>query len=191
MQHTGFGAARSSAEHTHLHLWNDGFNVVHHLTAESLVTTGQLLGIPAHQTQPGHHGAAAQPPAPAIDQRFPVGRLIGKRFIQVLGQVGCHHGSAQTLGFKWADLLVNRADGDAFFVAQHGAVDGARDVIELEFRWSSGINDGAVAVNFRDAHGLSMGHQLVNASHMALETSYDRHLKAQQTQKEGRTRHTH
>ena len=157
-QDARFGAARGAAEHAQLQLRHEGFDLLHHMAAVAFVATGELLRVPAHQAQPGHHRAAAQAAAPAVDQRFPVGRLVVEGVTQMARQVGAHHGSAQALGLERADLLVDGADLRPLFIVEHRAVDGAGDAVEGKFGRRTRVDDGLELVDFADANGLAVGH---------------------------------
>ncbi len=116
-----------------------------HVVPEALVAAGQLLRIPADQAQPGHHRAAAQAAAPAVDQRPPVRRPVGELLAQVARQVGRDHRAADPSGLEGPGLLVKGADDPALLVVEHRAVDGAGDVVERELGRRAGIDQGVEA----------------------------------------------
>ena len=158
LQHARLGAAGGATNHAQGQLRRQFGQPVHHMATPRLVAASQLLGIPAHQAQPGHHRAAAHAAAPAVDQGLPAGRLIVKLLAQMPRQVGCHHGAAHAPRLKGALLLVNGAHNAALVVIEHRAIDGARDVIECVFGGRTRIDQGVKRMAVCHAHGAAVAH---------------------------------
>ena len=133
VQQPRLGAAGGPAHHAQPQLRHQLAQLFGNVVAVGFVASGQLLRIPPHQAQPGDHGAAAHPPAPAVDQRLPAGGPVGQGGVQMAGQIGRDQSGPQALGLERALLLVQGADGGPLLVAQHRAVDRPRNMVKGKF----------------------------------------------------------
>ena len=121
--------------------------------AIGLVAAVELDCGPADFGQDVGQRAAAVAAAPAIDQRLPVARLVGKLRLQVARDVVRDQGGAHFLCFEGIDLLVERADPHPLLVVQHRAVDGAGQVVEGELALAAHVDDGVEMVQLGEDLG--------------------------------------
>ena len=110
-----------------------------------LVAAIELHRLPAYLGQDMRHCATAVAPAPAVDQRLPVARLVQQGVFEVLADVARNQRRAFLLGLERTGLLVQGADLGALRIIQHRAVDGARNMVFGELRGAADIDDGVVA----------------------------------------------
>ena len=117
------------------------------MLAEGLVAALELVRLPADLAQDDLHGAAAHAAAPAIDQRPPVLGHIQHALLDMRGNIGGNQRTANLLGLKRRNLLVDGADLGALLVAQYRAVDRAWHMVFGKFERGAHIDDGAEVAN--------------------------------------------
>ena len=101
----------------------------------------ELARLPADHIEQRRHRTRAFAAAPAIDQRPPVARPVGESRFQMVRDIARDQRRADPRGFERRYLLVRRADQHALFVAQHGRVERARNMVFREFERRAHIDD--------------------------------------------------
>ena len=117
------------------------FKLGDHPSAIGLVPALQRLSVPADLAQHVRHGAGALAAAPAVHQRPPVLALAPEQGFDVVRDVLRQQRGAELLGVELRDLLVQRADLRALVVVEHRRRDRARDMVGVEFRRRSAVDD--------------------------------------------------
>jgi hypothetical protein len=158
VQHARLRAAGGAADHAQVEPGRQRVDLRDHMPAKALVAARELLRVPAHEPQPRDHRAAAHAAAPAVHQRLPVLGPVGQRVAQVARDVGRDHRAADAPRLEGAGLHVDGADDAALLVVEHGAVDGAGNVVERELGRRAGVDQRVEGVAVRHPHGLAMTH---------------------------------
>jgi len=117
-------------------------NVGHHRGAEGLVAAFHQCYLETDLVEDQRQRATALAAAPAVGQGLPVLGFVEHLALNVAGNIARGNGCTAFFGFELVDLLVQRADQDAFLVVQRGPVDCTRQVVFGVFGFGTGIDDG-------------------------------------------------
>src|ERR1022692_1579726 len=138
------------------------FQPADHMPAIRSVAAVELHRTPADLVQDVGERAAALSAAPAIDQRFPVARLVGERTVEHRGDVSCHERRAQPARLE-CGTGVQGADAGALGVVEHRQIHCTGNVIVRELRRASHIDAVGEGVKRVDAHaqrdGVALAHR--------------------------------
>ena len=94
-----------------------------------LVSSLEDQRAPADLGKNERHRVRALPASPAIDERFEVGRLFGKRRIQVVSDIAGNKRSADTARQEARLLNVSCTNDRSLGIVEHGKINSAWDVI--------------------------------------------------------------
>ncbi len=141
MQQAALARAGGAADNLEPQRGRQAGQIGQHLMAIAFVAAFQLVGVPADLAEDDGHRCRTLATAPAVDQRLPGFWPGMEMLLQVPGDILRHQRGAQLACFERADLLVEGAHADTFFVIQHRAIDGARQVIFGEFGWRAHVDD--------------------------------------------------
>ena len=148
-QQAALAAACGAADNFERQALRYSFQQAVHGAPVFFVATIELHSVPAYLGQNMRHCAAAVAATPAIDQRFPVARLVMKMGEQGIRNILRDQRCAAPFGIEGAGLLVERADLDALVIVQNRAVNRTRNMVERELGFGAHVNDAVVGIELR------------------------------------------